>query len=80
MIDKLPGGLSELWGHLEGYAKKRLDETGLLNPIGMMESANHERTLMSPFQVFEQVKGLPPSTLVRMVQDMIFKARVENQL
>lgn len=79
MVGKLSIGLSELWGHLEGYAKARLDETGLLNPIGMMESVDHERTLMVPFQVFEQVKGLPPSTLVRMVQDMIVNARVEQQ-
>jgi hypothetical protein len=79
MVDKLPIGLSKLWDSLERYAKARLDETGLLEPIGMMESVDHKNTLLAPFQVFEQVKGLPPSTKVRMVQDMVFNAVMEKQ-
>jgi len=71
MPNRLPDNLSNLLEDLERYAIARLDETGLLTPVGITESAVGERSLLVPVQVFEQVKGLPPNTQVRMLQDMV---------
>ncbi len=65
--------LSKLWEALERFAKAALDETGLLDPVGLLEDDDHELVLLTPFQVFEQVKGFPPSVRVRMVQDLIVR-------
>jgi hypothetical protein len=71
MPNRLPISLSNLLDTLQKYAIARIDETGLLTPLGMTKSADGELSVLVPVQVFEQSKGLPPNTQVRMLQDMV---------
>lgn len=72
--------MSVLLERLIKYAKNQIEETGRLDPFGIVTGIDKKTTLIAPYLAADADKGIPGNKMVRMVEDEIRRLREKKSL